>query len=103
MLQDEDMLGDEVEEKNPFLHVRIEQRESDEESRNLRNLEFYWNMTKFEKYEAIIQCHFDESVYVSSGTEPDHLIITFVDTSLFFDFAGQQIESGTTLSRQLPP
>ena len=77
--------------------------DEDAKDTKIRNLDFYWNVTSFTRDEVDIQCHFDESIYVSSSSEPDTIQVRFVETSLFFDFAGQNLEQGTTLTRQIPP
>ena len=68
-----------------------------------RNLGFYWNATHFDRSSMTLQCFFEDSVYVSSQRDFDLLQIQFVDTSLFFDFAGQFIEPYTTITRPAPP
>ena len=45
-------------------------------------------MTYFEAEEAMIQIIFEEAIYVSSTSETDMIKIAFIDTTLFFDFAG---------------
>ena len=86
-----------------IVEIRINTDDEDSEaSINDRNLDFYWNITSFSKDEIVIQCHFVESIYVSSTSTPDTISIRFVETSLFFDFAGQNLEEGTILKAKMP-
>ena len=73
------------------------------ENETPRNLGFYWNATHFDRSSMTIQCFFEESVYISSQREFDSMQIKFIDTSLFFDFAGQYFEPFTTITKAVPP
>ena len=73
------------------------------ENETSRNLGFLWSATHFDETSMTIRCFFEESVYVSSQRELDSMQIKFVDTSLFFDFAGQFIEPFTTITKTIPP
>ena len=87
-----------------IVEIQINNENEDSDSSiNDRNLDFYWNVTSFSKDDIVIQCHFDEPIYVSSTSVPDTISIRFVETSFFFDFAGQNLEEGTILEAQMPP
>ena len=51
----------------PLLDIGIANKGEDEEHKNMRNLEFFWNVTSFTKHKVIIQCTFEESFYISSN------------------------------------
>ena len=57
-----------------IVEIQIDTDDEDEKiSLNDRNLDFYWNVTSFSRDEIKIQCHFDESIQVSSNSVPDTL------------------------------
>ena len=84
------------------MDIKVKSVRVDEEKES-RNLAFTWNVTQFTKDDFMIQLVFEEAFYISSFSESDIVEITFVDTSLFFDFAGQPITNGTVIARELPP
>ena len=50
----------------------------------------------------LIQLQFENPLEISSS-DPDKVKVVFEDTSLIYDFTGQQVEQGTFIEKQLPP
>ena len=63
---------------------------------------FQWNLTSFTKTGMELSVKFNEPLVISSQNR-DKVLVTFMNSYLFFDFAGQEIKNGTQVKRDIPP
>ena len=64
---------------------------------------FDWNVTKYDDHSMEIQLYFENPEAISrESNDFDVVRIDFINTTLIYDFVGQELEEGTYIERQIP-
>lgn len=83
----------------PALEVSI----AEEDSGNVRDIDFTWEITDFTPDNVKIKMNFADPTQVSE-TEPDDLVLTFWQGDLFIvEATGKPLPNGFKIKTELPP
>ena len=64
---------------------------------------FDWNVTKYDDHSMEIQLYFENPEAISrQSNDFDVVRIEFINTTLIYDFVGQELEEGTYIEKQVP-
>ena len=72
-----------------------------EESSNRDKRAFMWDFIAYNDSRLELQLFFENPKYVSQGLEPDVLVVKLLDSEVFRDVQGNQIEEWTEVRRPL--
>ena len=81
----------------------VHDQDSDFEEKYFTDDEYSWNITNYDKDSMQIQMYFTYPLKVSTQDGIESAQISFDNSSLIYDFIGQELQNGTQLTHYIPP